>query len=328
MHLFATPFLESFSLTAFTVLVFGVVIVSIPLITDMNNLRIVARTGATNIESMVVIGNLVHELQKERGLSTGYIANPAQDQQGLHDQRIVVNRLLTQWHNVSGSLDLTGHAAASRESARVLVHSLGDLRADVLARSIPFPKAVEAYSETIAALLKMSVAIVHATTRGPTTHSALAYCNLLWAKESAGKERATITAALKSRPVPASVRSKCTDLVMSQDMYLRQFAILASPEMQTALKTALNTVDPDVISMRLRALGSDDSRITPENWFETSSRRINVLKSVEDQLAQSMVLGGSQFVSTTQTQIKIARAMMGTSAAAMMTGICLFWLWK
>jgi hypothetical protein len=197
-----------------------------------------------------------------------------------------------------------------------------------LARSIPVPKVVEAYSTTIAALLKMSVSIVHATTRGPTTHSALAYCNLLWAKESAGKERATITAALKSLPIPASVRSKCTDLVMSQDMYLRQFAILASPEMQKSLNTALSSVDPDVILMRVKALGHESNTVSPEAWFETSSRRINALKTIEDQLAQSIVLSGSAFVSTTQTQIRIARAMMGTSAAAMMTGICLFWLWN
>jgi hypothetical protein len=59
---------------------------------------------------------------------------------------------------------------------------------------------------------------------------------------------------------------------------LRQFSLLAVPEMVASLKSA--------------------------------SRRLNALKNVEDQLAHSMVLGVAQFISTAQNQFAMARAMM------------------
>lgn len=317
MHSFIHPFAEGFSASIGSVALLTLLMVSLPLIADMNRLRTVAKARADHIRSIVIIGNLVHELQRERGLSAAFISAAGQDAAPLEEQRRRVSRFLTDWHNSTQTTTLTGKAAAARERARIEIGRLAQLRSDISSVKTDVPNVIAAYSGTITALLDMSVAIVHSTARGPSSRPALAYCNLLWAKEAAGRERATLTAALKAPALSPNEKARCTDLVMTQTMYLHQFDLLARSNIITALKTALAGVDPEVSALRNHALSGEGQAVSPQEWFAASTRRIDALKSVEDLLSDAMMADASGFIAATQFQTWMARSLAGVSIAAM-----------
>lgn len=297
--------------------------VGLPLVADMKRLRGIARIGIDHINALIVIGNLVHELQRERGLSSAHVSAPGQDSGPLVEQRRRAGQFLTQWHNTAENLTLMGKAAVAREGVRKQLSILAKVRVDILDGKTDFATVVATYSQIIAALLDMSVAIVHATARGPTSRAALAYCNLLWAKEAAGRERATLTAALKTPPLAPATRARCLDLVMTQDMYLRQFELLAGSDMIAMLKNALSAVDGPVIALRAQAMAENGDAVAPRDWFAQSTRRIDALKGIEDHLAAAMKTGAADFITATQFQTWMARSLVGISAAAMTVMIVL-----
>lgn len=314
---FIHPFAEGFSASIGSVALLTLLMVSLPLIADMNRLRLLAKAGADHIRSIVIIGNLVHELQRERGLSAAFLSAPGQDAAPINEQRRRVSQFLTDWHNSTQSMTLVGKAAAARERARVEIGGLAQLRADISTLKTDVPSVIAAYSGTIAALLEMSVAIVHATARGPSSRPALAYCNLLWAKEAAGRERATLTAALKAPAIAPNDKTQCADLVMTQTMYLRQFDLLARSAIAAALKDALSGVDQEVSTLRNRAFTGNAGAVSPQEWFAASTRRIDALKSVEDRLSDAMMADAFGFIASTQFQTWMARSLAGVSIAAM-----------
>ncbi len=315
---------EGFSFATVAVTVLAVLAAGLPLAGDMKRLRGIARLGIDHIEALIVMGNLVHELQRERGLSAAHASSPAQNPEPVTEQHRRTDRFLGQWRNSIDTLTLQGRAAATREAVRVQISALAQSRARLLGNGLEPAAVVATYSAVIAALLEMSVAIVRATARGPTSRAALAYCNLLQAKEAAGRERATLTAALKAPPLPPSTRERCLDLVMTQEMYLRQFDLLASGEMAAFLKSSLSEVDGQIRAMRIAAAPENGMpTVSPQDWFALSSRRIDALKTVEDRLADAMKAGAVQFIATTQFQTWVARTMVGISVAATVSMIVL-----
>jgi hypothetical protein len=92
----------------------------------------------------VVAGRLTHELQTERGLSSGFLSGFS-DEGALQKQRQITDEVL-------------GVARASSqgpftEQLGALSTRLGDLRKRVDARALQAPEAVQGYSGEIAILL-------------------------------------------------------------------------------------------------------------------------------------------------------------------------------
>lgn len=281
------------------------------LIADMKRLRRLAGATTRHLGVIRATGGLIHQLQRERGLSAG--AKPGEIPAALEEQRRLVDRLLSDWRRDAEAIALSGRAAQTRDRAIGQITSLAPLRTLVAAGQSDFSAALAQFSTIIAGLLDMSAALVHASARGPSARQALAYGNLLRLKEAAGRERGTVAAALRAgRPVP---RALCEELISAQALHLHQVELLAAPEIADRLRGIDSSLGREIAAIRSR-LFTREERISPEEWFVVSTRRIDALKAAEDQLATLMTARATGFVDATRRQTGLARLAAGFGAAA------------
>jgi len=233
--------------------------------------------------------DLVHELQKERGLTAGYIGskgvkfnNKILDQQRLTDTKIATLK------NIFSNSDLSVFTKEFSEPLKngmshlenILVH-----RDNVRALNITFKEGTSFYTKLIAKYLKSisSVGAESADAELSALTGALSY--FLNAKELAGQERAVVNGILaRNIAIKKEVLSKWNSLYYGQSTLMDSFLALAKEETKQFYKS---TVQGEAVKKvkHYRSIVSNksltgDFKIEPSNWFQASTDRINLLRKV------------------------------------------------
>lgn len=245
------------------------------------------------------ISALVHEMQKERGVSAGYIGSKgvgiplAQ----VESYRQLTDAALGNFSDTVEGVD-TGRFGAEFEQqideARDALLDLGEVRDRVARFDLTVGEMAASYTGTISSLL----AIIHSTAQvsadDSVNKSIAAYVNFLEAKERAGQERAMGANGFGAGVFSQVVHQKFTKLGAAQDTLLRVFRENAT-ESQTAFERA-TLKGPEIEEFgRLRNLaaagvyGGSLEGITGTHWFDVSTARIDLMKKVEDRLSDDLV---------------------------------------
>ncbi len=140
------------------------------------------------------ISGLVHELQKERGTSAGYIGSKgAKFSDVIGARRKDTDRAFQAFEEAipaaTGKLAFDGFKAPY-DAARAELKKLAQVRSEVDAFSRSVPQMAGYYTPLIAKLLASVESIALVTDEGETLRSLVAYMAFLQAKERAGIERA------------------------------------------------------------------------------------------------------------------------------------------
>jgi methyl-accepting chemotaxis protein len=241
----------------------------------------------------VMIGNLAHEFQKERGRSYGFLsAKGNKFASELTAQRSSTDRQVNA---------LTAHLASfhreqfDRSLAETLEQALADLerlkrqRSEISALRVPAPEAIRYYTGMIAKFLDVITDMATVSTNAQIARQAYAYVNLLQAKEMAGIERATLAGAFATDAFEAGTFVRFASVVASQDLFLNGFGSFASDAEKRFLADTVTGPDVDEVA-RIRALvfdrgGQGGFGVSPDRWFDTITRKIDLMKKVEDRLA-------------------------------------------
>lgn len=236
------------------------------------------------IGQIVAAGRLIHELQRERGLSVGYLSKSADDYTALDRQIAVSDDSLAAFHRV-----FTGHRLD--DAVISALDGLGAHRQRIRHRQLPPAQAAMGYGGRIGVLLDLIGQGVKSAARGRLARLGTAYLNLVSAKEAAGQERAHLTAALSAPTMEAAARRRAHDLREQQDMLLRLFADGAGAELTRFSQAALADPERVVNALRNTALAEDAKlhRPTAILWFEAATRRIDALKEVEMRLEATLL---------------------------------------
>jgi methyl-accepting chemotaxis protein len=273
-------------------------------------------TAAQNTEHLMAlaadISTVIHELQKERGTSTGFIGSKGTD--------AFVRRLETQRAATDGSLRSLGQALAAFDADGydpILAQRLGEARSwldklpakrdAVSALALGLPESFGYYTETIARWLDV-VSVMQTLTDDASLNAAItAYIALLQAKERAGQERATGSAGfgrasvaqeLTTAGFPIELHRKFIALIGEQEAFLAVFKANAD----TAARARLDQVlaDPVVAEVdRLRGVAiasahsNDVQGVSAATWFDTITKKIDLFKEVED-VAEGSLLTRAQ----------------------------------
>jgi methyl-accepting chemotaxis protein len=243
------------------------------------------------------ISNLVHELQKERGMSALFIGSRGQ-QMGmeLQTQRRDTDRQIAVVREALVSLALDDYGAEIRRSIEKGIAGLGDLdarRADVSGLKIVGPDSFRFYTGLITNLLAVPQESAKASDSPAVTANLLAYYNFLAAKERAGQERATGSAGFAAGQfAPAQYRTLLT-ILAEQSAFLASFQSYATEAQRDAAQRTLS--GPIVAEAeRLRRIaveaGSEKplSGVAARDWFKATTDRIDLMKSVEDVLQHDL----------------------------------------
>lgn len=149
-------------------------------------------------ELSVIYSALVHELQKERGMTAGYLGSKGDVFSAeIKKQRSNVDSKVSAMKQFIRENDFTNQSIKNLENT--ISHDLNKLsqvRSQVTALDISLAKALGYYTGLNAKLLSISSLISSLSQDPEVTKNTVAYYNFLQGKERAGIERAVLSLSL------------------------------------------------------------------------------------------------------------------------------------
>jgi signal transduction histidine kinase len=200
----------------------AVVLVAVPYVTDQVQGARSAGTTADAARGARQLGALVWELQRERLLTAGFIASPADDGVELLRQHQAVNDAVA---SVTASLGPT--ASDELASALTRVGSLRELRDGALHRGVSLDSVARAYHAVIEAVIDALRLVPQRTSDAEGTRQLTALDALLRANEESTLYGMALIAAAYS---PASGVELLTDAASRADQFTERFVEQADPD--------------------------------------------------------------------------------------------------
>ena len=243
------------------------------------------------------IGALVHETQKERGMTAGFIGSKGvKFKDELPRQREEVNKQITFLNEFLSDFDKSKYSDDFVKNLNSGLEKLKDLqgvRNSVNSLNISAPIAIAYYTDTNTLLLNTLGTIVKFSNSPNVTKELGSYMNFLLSKERTGIERAVGTNTFAQNKFTEGLKARFYTLIAEQTAYMDIFSKIASKDIvDFYLKTVVGKDIEEVEKMRKIALFSnieENFGVDPNYWFETITNKINLLKQVEDHISTHLL---------------------------------------
>ena len=273
----------------------------------------------------------LHELQKERGASAGYLGSRGGKFGSiLAEQRKNADREISMLSDQLSTFDKAPYQAHFKELLSSLeegLTKLNGMRRSIDLLSVEVSEQVAFYSDINAMLLGISDVLGRYSPTGDIANTGTAFATFIQSKERAGLERASLSTAFSKKKFAEGEYRSFTDLVNTQSVYLEVFAASATPQMQEALEEAHRDQAFDEVErmreMAIEASFTGDFEVDPEQWFSTITRKIGRLKQVED-LLMSLVLESAEDRAA-YVEFK-GRSFFALVAVALLISLLLGWM--
>jgi methyl-accepting chemotaxis protein len=278
---------------------------------EIVKLREGSRIGAVS-EIAVTSSALVHELQKERGLSAGFIGSKGEKfREALEKQRIETDaRRKALISSFTGQSDNLPPAIAERiRKANEVVSTIDNKRREISALTVSGADSFAFFTGAIENYLAAVADVVPTLTDAGMMRAFSTYVTFLGAKEQAGRERATVNAILSAdKPIDPAILRRLIGILTSQDNNLANFRTLATTAQKDSLEKLLNA-SKDTAVMRKTVLdkaAEGSFGIAPPLWFASITTKIDAMKGLEDQLAANIANVSKELTDTAQRGLVIS----------------------
>ena len=281
------------SLIIALVLSFSLIIIALTLTKALKDTSEIMQAKELNVLSQK-LSLLIHETQKERGASAGFIGSKGTKfVQILPKQRVLtenrnneLNSYLSTLNLDSFPKDLTLEITAFKSD----MSKINNIRKQIDSLSISIKDEVKYYTD----MNKKILNIVSLTAKLATTQELVkaldAYTNFLKSKERAGIERAVLSGTFAADKFGNGMFSKWITLVAEQDAFLDSSLSMASESVKTFYKNKMNSpIIGEVNAMRAIAKEkaiSGGFGVDSVHWFKTITKKINILKAVDDEISK------------------------------------------
>ena len=263
----------------------------------VQHLQASTQRGKNAIALSVSIANLLHETQKERGLTAGYLGSKGKKfVDAIKKQRIETTHREKQ---LIAKLQHMNEKSYNREfqknikAIEKLLHKMHTVRSQVDSLKISTKEALSYYTALNSKLLETVATLSHNLSGNKATRDLIAFYDFLMAKERAGIERAVLTNTFARNKFLPGMKEKYIRLVTEQDAYLKAFKAVASREFINYYDRVLKGEIIDEVN-RMRKIAADATTIGGFNtsatyWFDTITQKINLLKKVDDRLSTNLI---------------------------------------
>ncbi len=248
-----------------------------------------------NLQKSVILGTkisqLIHETQKERGYSSGYVtSNRLKFKEELLAQRIQTDAKILALREFLLTLNNDSIAEYMKESLLYL-SKLQAIRKKIDNLAINSTVLISFYSTMNDTFLDVFVKLSKLSKIAKITQNIIAYSNFLYAKENAGIERALGIAILSQNSFKKGERVYFTNLVAAQKLYLKMFLKFASKKAKIFyVKTLLGEDVKSVESIREIILLKDKNfNVKPNFWFNNITSKIDKLKLIDSHLEREIL---------------------------------------
>ncbi len=244
------------------------------------------------------ISNLVHELQKERGASAGFLGSKGKKfREKLAAQRRDTDSKWEVLESFLRGFDLARFDSELKnkiDEALNLIARIEDKRAGISDQQLTVKDAVTYYTSCNTALLNVIGFMTHLTDNAALTSQIGAYYNFLQSKERAGKERAVLSGVFSRGSFSPGMYALFIQLVTEQNTFLTVFETLATPAERQYVKDTVNGLAVEQVDKMRRVafeVNLDNTKefgVDSVVWFDTITNKINLLKKVEDYLSAGL----------------------------------------
>jgi methyl-accepting chemotaxis protein len=283
-------------------------------------------------EVAVATSDLVHELQKERGLSAGFIAS--QGRKFADD--LLAQRQVTDARTQALTIIGAERASALPEQFASRLKDAADFGAPLAERRqrvsdlvISGSESFDFYTRLIDGSLAAVAHVAPTLANAEMVRRFIAYNGLIQAKEYTGRERATLNAAFSTDlPMSDTVLHRLLGIVTNQNTHLDTFATLSSDQDLVRTLDDLLAADFSRNAAAMRKIALDSASdgnfgVVPGEWAATITRKIDAMKALEDRLA-------SRTVAAAEGQYRDSRNAMALAIAltlvAGLLSVALTWM--
>jgi len=262
------------------------------------------------VELGVAGSALVHELQKERGMSAGFIgSNGAKfgdllpEQRALTDQKIAAFRSQEQATDILNADDAL---KAPLEKINEAFERLKIVRQRIDGLETTLGEAAGYYTQTIAHVMEVEYGLAQYSTDPELVKIVIAFDNLLEAKERMGLERAMGSNGFGAGRFELAIYQRFITLIAQQEAFFHEFRAYAQPAFIKQLDDVMaSQAAQSVARYRQIALDSIDAgeplavdaeeppavdaeaslAVDAEAWFQAITEKIEHVKTLEDSLS-------------------------------------------
>jgi methyl-accepting chemotaxis protein len=267
-----------------------------------NHLRDNLRVSSPKIKDAAtlagIISNLLHETQKERGMTAGFIgSNGKKFTSKITKQRELVNDRILKLQQKLKSFNTNNYTPFLKTNINLALSSIKKIetmRTKVSGLKIPANEAISYYTQMNGQFLDIIQIISKQATNVNEAKDLNAFYNFLMAKERAGIERAVGSNSFARNKFLPGMKEKWIKLITEQNSFLKSFMASARPSF---IKYYNSTIKGESVLEveNLRFLAMDANTIggfgiDSTHWFTTITKKINKLKAVDDKLAKNLLL--------------------------------------
>lgn len=289
-------------------------------------------TQATELDKLIELSStasrLVHELQKERGASAGYLGSKGTKFVGiLKNQYKSTNAKADDLQGFLKNFDQSKVSKELQSTLKLSLNMLGEIktmRSQVQAQSIQATSAIKYYSDMNAAFLDTCAKISHDTFNPEITRDMIAHYNFMQSKERAGIERAVLSNVFAAGTFIGreQLYTKLMSLMSAQDTYFNTFQTLAGKQQlkffQDKIKAPAVKNAEAMREIAVKGKNAEALSVDSVHWFNAQTAKINTLKEIEDHLTNSLLEDTRQIGGEAQNDF-IAMFVI----TAVLVGLCL-----
>jgi len=266
------------------------------------------QANETIADAMLVntTSQLVHELQKERGMSAGFIgSNGAKFASQIRNQRSLTDREI---QNLKSFMDDTSHHEQTNKTIQQLFSNLDQLRTirkQIDSLSIDLPKALSYYTGNNLLILDLNGHLASGLEETSASERFLALYNIAYAKEQAGIERAVLSNVFARGAFSPELFTRYIKLGTKQNTYMKSTYSVATPEFKKVLDQFVQSKESREVK-RYRGIAENSENgfnVEADDWFSAATARINKLKITEQILLEETTLYSQKMVSSRRNVI-------------------------
>ena len=261
------------------------------------------------VKLSIKLSTLVHETQKERGMTAGFIGSKGKN---FHD-KLLEQRKLTNLRTkeLKSFANLNDFSKINQELANTLNNTLSSLsqleniRKQVDSLSISSGSTIKYYTQTNKYILNTISNILKSSDDKLITKQLSAYSNFLLSKERAGIERAIGTNTLNDNKFSELSKIKFIKLIAAQDSYMENYFVFTSIKAKKFYNHTMRGNSIEEVNRIRKLLLSKNDNFNEKGgyWFEVMTNKINKLKQIDDYLSAELLLTIKTKLSAVQNKI-------------------------
>jgi methyl-accepting chemotaxis protein len=265
------------------------------------------------------ISELVHELQRERGASSIFLGSRGTQMRAElspQRQRTDQKRAQAQAH-LAERMAGTASPALRRaiEQATAAAELLAQRRSEIDAMALTSTASFDYFTDMVGKLMTVSNNLIGSGTASSVAGAVTSYVGLMQGKERAGQERAIGGVGVAAGRFELNAYGRVLSLAAAQDAFFDTFESNATQSQRAFLAKALaGSVSEEVAKMRATILAGGMTGqmqgLDGKAWFDATTRRIDALKSVEDQVSADLKSLTASTYETANAQLLMLAALV------------------